>query len=98
MENHCFGQCSTLTVSNRSSKGSCTLKIREDSRPLRVQQRPLNSPLNLEDDVVSSIYFNTLNNRFNKTKIYKIHLRVRQIYIYIYKFKIKYVSNIDVFV
>jgi hypothetical protein len=44
------------TVSNRFSKVPCTLKFKEDSRHLRVQQRSLNNHLNLGGDVEYSIY------------------------------------------
>jgi hypothetical protein len=70
----------------RSSKGSCTLNLEDEDVLYSLQQRPLNSPLNLENAAGSSIYrvfskrfsiyLNTLNNRFNKTKICTIYLRV----------------------
>jgi hypothetical protein len=72
--------------STRSSKRSCTLNLDDDDVFYSLQQRSLNGPLNLEDAAVSSIYrvslngfsiyLNTLNNRFSKTKICTIYLRV----------------------
>ena len=45
----------------RSSKGSCTLNLEDEVVLYSLQQRPLNSPLNLENAVGSSIYRVSLN-------------------------------------
>jgi hypothetical protein len=79
--------CALRLAPVKDPKEFCTLNIEYQMVFYALQQRPLNGPLNLEDAAgfsicrVSSskrsfIQLNTLNNRFSKTKICTIHLKV----------------------
>jgi hypothetical protein len=45
----------------KSSKGSCILNLEDEDVIYSLQQRPLNGPLNLENDAGSSICRVSLN-------------------------------------
>jgi hypothetical protein len=59
----------------RAAKVFSTLNIEDQTVIYSLQQRSLNDSLNSENSAGFSV-LNTLNNRFSKTKICTIHLRV----------------------
>jgi hypothetical protein len=58
---HSCDHPSVRLASARASKASCTLNIEDQTVLYALQQRPLNGPLNLEDDAGFSTYRVSLN-------------------------------------